>query len=156
MGDLAFDQDVSLFLATCRTACVATCDASLGPHAANVQFVSDAAWRLYWVSSTEARHSRDLAHDDRAAVTIYGHDDRAEHIHGLQMHGHAAIIGDPDERRHARSLYVAKFAFILDNPALDRAVEAQAFYRLTPAWLRWIDNRRGFGWKRELTVNGRT
>ena len=149
MAELAFDQEVSLFLATCRTASVATSDAALGPHAANVQFVSDEAWRLYWVSSPDARHSRDVVADPRAAVTIYAHDDRPDQIRGLQLHGQVRVITDDAAWQRVWDLYTARFTFIKDNPVLTQAVRSQRFYVFTPTWLRWIDNRRGFGWKVE-------
>lgn len=148
----AFDQEVSLFLATCRTASVATCHAALGPHAANVQYVSDEAFGLIWVSSPDSRHSRDFELDPRAAVTIYGHDDRAENIHGLQIHGVVNPIEEPDVWHRTWERYTDKFSFIRESPALSEAVRKQRFYRLTPTWLRWIDNRRGFGWKIEKTL----
>jgi len=109
--DFAFDQKVSLFLATCRTMSLSTCDRSMQPHAANVQYVHDDAWKLYWVSKPDAEHSRQLAENPRVAVTIYGHDDRAEHIHGLQLRGAVEAVGDADKAEWNRvwELYTGKF-----------------------------------------------
>ncbi len=151
--DLSLDQQISVFLATCRTASLATADREGAPHAANVQYVQDAKLNLYWVSSENSAHSRNLAARPQTAVTIYAHDDRAAHIHGLQMHGTAAALSDPADCNAAWELYTAKFAFVAANPQLRAAVEAQTFYCFTPAWLRWIDNRRGFGFKVEKRLD---
>lgn len=145
----SFDQEVGLFLATCRTLSLSTCDASLRPHAANVQYVSDETWSLYWVSKDESLHSRQVAENPHAAGTIYGHDDKAEKIHGLQLRGTVEAITDKGEWNRVWELYTGKFTFIRSMPAMQKAVVEQTFYRFTPTWLRWIDNRRAFGFKVE-------
>lgn len=147
-----FDQEIGLFLATCRTACLATTSESIEPCAANVQYVQDDAMRLHWVSSEDSDHSRNLAAKPLAAVTIYGHDDRAMNIHGLQMRGTVERIDDESQWNMVWELYTAKFAFVAAMPQFREMVEKQKFYRFTPVWLRWIDNRRGFGWKVEKTI----
>ena len=148
-----FEREVGLFLATSRTATVGTVSGDGVPHAANVQYVSDEAFRLLWVSSPSSRHSRDLAANPRVAVTVYGHDDRASNIHGVQMHGAAeGIEGGGDEWHAAFEAYTAKFTFAASVPQFRSAIEKQAFYRFTPAWVRWLDNRRGFGWTGEKAL----
>ncbi|MEM7576896.1 MAG: pyridoxamine 5'-phosphate oxidase family protein [Planctomycetota bacterium] len=150
---LAFDQEVSLFLATCRTATLATVDAQGAPCAANVQYASDADFRLLWVSSPNSVHSENLQSEPRVALTAYAHDDRAENIHGLQMRGVASALEPRDAPPQAFEQYTAKFAFLASNPQLRAAVEKQRFYAFTPTWLRWIDNRVRFGHKVEMTLN---
>ena len=150
MNDLSLEQQIAAFLAVCRTASLATVDQDGGPYAANVQYASDSAWRLYWVSSPNSAHSLHLSAKSDAAVTIYAHRDTPERIHGLQMRGFAQVLGGDDADR-ALSLYAEKYPFVADPP-FNEAVRSQRFYRFTPNWLRWIDNRQGFGWKRELTL----
>ncbi|MEM1446947.1 MAG: pyridoxamine 5'-phosphate oxidase family protein [Planctomycetota bacterium] len=150
---LAFDQEVSLFLATCRTATLATVDTDGGPCAANVQYVHDTDFRLFWVSSPESMHSVNLQHEPRVAITVYAHDDRAENIHGLQMRGVAGVVEAGEPTQSAFDLYTDKFAFIAANPQLRAAVEKQRFYEFTPTWLRWIDNRVRFGHKVEISLD---
>ncbi len=149
---LAFDQEVSLFLATCRTATLATVDEAGAPAAANVQYAHDGDFRVVWVSSPTSRHSVNLHAEPRAALTVYAHDDRAENIHGLQLRGHARLVDPGEATQEAFDLYTAKFAFIAASPQLRAAVERQRFYVFTPNWLRWIDNRVGFGHKVERTI----
>ncbi len=148
---LAFDQEIALFLATARTAGLATTDGDGFPHACNIQFVSDAGLKLYWVSSPSSAHSVNLTIRPECAITVYAHDDRAENIHGLQMHGLAEEITPQDAPRWNDTFdrYTDKFAFVKSNPQLMKAVENQSFYCFAPTWLRWIDNRVRFGFKIE-------
>jgi len=81
------------------------------------------------------------------AVTIYAPDDRPEQIHGLQLHGQC--IPAPD-RSAALEVYLARFEAAREPP-YRQALEKQTLYRIRPTWLRWIDNRRGFGWSVEIT-----
>ena len=145
--ELALDQEIQLFLAACRTASLATVDDQGRPCAANVQYVSDEGWRLYWVSGESTAHSVNLTARTEAAVTVYAHLDEPESIHGVQLRGQAQAIGGVDAERALR-LYTAKYPFVAESPYRDKVL-AQRFYRFTPAWMRWIDNRRGFGWKVE-------
>jgi uncharacterized protein YhbP (UPF0306 family) len=48
--------------------------------------------------------------------------------------------------------YVAKFPFVLADAALARALQKVAMYRITPDWLRWIDNTTGLGHNQEWTL----
>ena len=150
MTDLAVDQQIETFLALCKTASLATIDAHGRPCAANIQYAHDNHWRLYWVSSISSAHSVNIEHKHDAAVTIYAHQDQPEMIHGLQMRGVAKML-ESDELEQAHKLYAAKYPFIT-GPPYDKAMKMQLFYTFTPTWLRWIDNRRGFGWKMEKTV----
>lgn len=150
MTDLSTDQQIAAFLAVCRTASLATVDRAGHACAANVQYASDDAWRLYWVSSAASAHSVNLATRPNAAITIYAHLDSPEQIHGLQMRGRGEVL-DGHEVERAYKLYAAKYPFVT-GPPYDKAMKLQLFYRLTPTWVRWIDNRQGFGWKREITL----
>ena len=157
-SDFVFDEEVGVFLATCRTLSVATVDERGEPYAANVQYAVDDRMRLVWVSSPHAAHSSHVERGGPVAATVYGHDDRAQNIHGLQIRGTAERIADAGEWNAAWELYTTRFAFVAALPQFRELVEQQAFYRLTPTWLRWIDNRRGFGWKveREMGAGAQT
>ncbi|MGB0767689.1 MAG: pyridoxamine 5'-phosphate oxidase family protein [Phycisphaeraceae bacterium] len=150
MSDLAIDQQIETFLALCKTASLATIDAHGKPCNANIQYASDKAWRLHWVSGVKSAHSVNLEHKPEAAVTIYAHQDTPERIHGLQLRGTAGLV-DSSELRDVYDLYAAKYPFVT-GPPYDKAMKLQQFYCFTPSWLRWIDNREGFGWKIEKTI----
>jgi len=150
MDKLSLDQQIAAFLAVCRTASLATVDETGQPHAANVQYASNAGWRLYWVSKPQTAHSQHLATNPRAAISIYAHQDNPEQIHGLQLHGNAAPVS-PIARDEALSLYQSKYPFTANPPYRD-AIDSQEFYCFTPTWLRWIDNREHFGFKVEKNL----
>jgi len=153
MTDFAFDQEVELFLATCRTMSLCTADNEGNPHAANVQYCHDGSWKVYWVSKETSLHSQHLVTRPRCALTVYGHDDRAVEIHGLQLRGTAAPVADKGEWNRVWELYTGKFTFIQSMPAMQKAVQEQTFYCFTPTWLRWIDNRKEFGFKVEKDLS---
>ncbi|MEX0654279.1 MAG: pyridoxamine 5'-phosphate oxidase family protein [Phycisphaeraceae bacterium] len=148
----AIARQVIVFLRHARTASLATTADDGTPHAANVQFAHDDDLHFYWVSSPESAHSRYIAAREQAAMTVYGHDDRPLNIHGLQMHGRAVLVEAEFDRHRAWNAFVDKFADIAENPRFRELIDAQQFYRFQPTWVRWIDNRRGFGFKVEAML----
>lgn len=150
MPKFSIDQEIETFLALCKTASLATVDAQGVPFAANIQYTHDRAWRLYWVSSSSSAHSVNLGAKPQVAFSIYAHADSPEMIHGLQLRGNATLI-EADLRDEAYKLYAEKYPFVT-GPPYDKAMRVQQFYCFTPTWLRWIDNRKGFGWKVEKTL----
>ncbi|MEX2212498.1 MAG: pyridoxamine 5'-phosphate oxidase family protein [Phycisphaeraceae bacterium] len=155
MEDSELFDEVRDLLSRWRTASLATVDALGQPHTANVQFVADERMRLYFVSSPNAAHSQHIALAPRVAMTVYAHIDDAAgpgEIHGLQLHGECFAIVDETERAQAWDRYVKRFTFITQNERLAARVKAEQFYVVHPMWLRWIDNRRGFGFKEERTM----
>lgn len=146
-------REAAVLLGRCRTACLATVDAQGDPHAANVQFAFDDQLHLYFVSDPDSAHGRHIAQHPGVALTVYHHDDAEPGtIRGLQLHAHARPLTDGVDRAKALTLYTARFPFLATNPALLAAVEVQCFYGCVPAWVRLIDNRRGFGWKGEISL----
>ena len=150
MPTLSINQQIETFLAVCRTASLATVDVDGLPCNANIQYASDSAWRLIWVSSESSAHSVNLAARPDAAITIYAHIDLPEQIHGLQLRGAAQALTD-DEADSALRTYTEKYPFVAEPP-YNEAVARQRLYRFKPTWLRWIDNRQGFGWKHEQSL----
>lgn len=150
--DARLIAEITQFLASCRTAALATADADGTPHAANIQYAQDDELRLYWVSSPDSEHSLHIADRPRVALTVYAHDDRAQNIHGVQLRGEARAIVDHGAWNEAFELYTTKFTFAAALPQFRELIERQRFYVFTPTWARWIDNRRGFGFKRETAL----
>ena len=149
MSESNVDHEIEAFLATCKTASLATIDQHGKPFAANIQYVNDEHWRLYWVSSMSSAPSANIEHKRDVAITIYAHQDNPENIHGLQMRGPAVMLGN-EHLGDIFDRYAAKYPFVT-GPPYDKAMKLQLFYRFTPTWLRWLDNRKGFGWKVEKT-----
>jgi len=149
-----FIRALHKFLGKWKTACLATVDEAAAPHAANIQYAHDRAddrLRLYFVSSPESAHSRHIAGNAVVAVTIYAHVRRPDHIHGLQIHGRCAVVAKPSAAwDDAWRVYSAKYPFVKVPPLRNRFM-AESFYCVTPTWVRFIDNRRGFGFKQECT-----
>ncbi len=153
MHETDLQATVRNFLSECRTATLATADDIGHPHAANIQYAGCAGFcELIWVSSPNSEHSRHLVARPRVALTVYAHEDAAQNIHGLQLHGHAQPIHEPPAINAAWDLYTQKYPFVITMPQVRELLDRgqQAFYRFSPTWLRWIDNRRSFGWKQEF------
>ncbi len=102
---------------------------------------------LYFVSETKTRHSQNLASSARVAVTI--HEDYRDWrvIQGLQIEGECAQVSNPIESAKALALYAKKFPFVAQ---LGAAMAKVSFYKITPRWIRFVDNTRGFGFKEEI------
>jgi uncharacterized protein YhbP (UPF0306 family) len=154
-------QQIDEFLATWRTASLATVDDQGRPHAANIWYACAAVntgsdqprpWPkpLFFVSNPDSAHSLHLARRPEVALTIYAHTDQAQQIHGLQMHGLCHMIEQPSERDQAMQIFSVRFPELATSPAILGRLESERFYRIDVTWLRWIDNRRGFGFKVEM------
>lgn len=150
-----YETQIETFLRECRTASLATVDEHGHPHAANLQFAFDKRWRLIFVSSPRSAHSIHIARQGRVAMTIYGHNDDAAKIHGLQLHGHCKTIEKGAAWDHAMAVYSARYPMVAQSAAWHELVEKQQFYAVDAVWMRWIDNRVRFGFKFELDLLGR-
>src|SRR5687767_5110152 len=83
---------IAKFLASHSTLTLATVDAGGQPMAASLFFVSDDALSVYWVSSANSRHSRNLALNPRAALTVANTTWRWAEIAGVQMEGVVTVV----------------------------------------------------------------
>jgi uncharacterized protein YhbP (UPF0306 family) len=81
-------------------------------------------------------------------------------VRGLQVTGEAACV-EGLERATALALYLAKFASVkalfemprsADEQTIARRLQSTDFWRVTPRFIRLIDNSRGFGFKAEITL----
>ena len=72
----------------------------------------------------------------------------------MQLHGLAAQLPDDERWEPTLERYMKRFPFVSEMPgALERIRGGgQRLYRFVPSWGRWIDNRRGFGWKVDLEL----
>lgn len=133
---------------------LATQGADGQPHAATVYFAADAQRRsLYFFSDAASQHSRDLATNPQAAVTIDPPAASWQEIRGLQLRGAVSLVpagGSPEsEWQRAWQLYAEKFPFVRE---LREIVARNTLYAFHPRWARRTDNRRGFGFKEEWTL----
>ncbi|UCD99161.1 MAG: pyridoxamine 5'-phosphate oxidase family protein [Chloroflexota bacterium] len=125
---------------------LATKGESGDPHAAAVYFVSDEQINLYFFSDPDSQHAQDNARDPRAAVAINGEHAGWREIHGLQMRGLISSIDESIERQDGWILYKKKFPFVID---LEEIILMNQMYVFKPQWIRLIDNRIEFGYKKE-------
>ena len=49
-------------------------------------------------------------------------------------------------------LFCTKFPAVAASHTIRDRLKQERFYRVKPTWLRWVDNRRGFGWKYEMKI----
>lgn len=119
------------------------------PHAAPVYFVAGESLRLYFFSAADSRHSTDVARDPRAAAALYPECRTWREIRGLQLHGAVHPVEPGPEWDGAWERYAAKFPFV---SALRDEVARSRLYVFVPRWVRLVDNRQGFGFKQEWTL----
>lgn len=144
-----FFTEASQFLKTWPTASLATIDENGSPHAANVQFAASDIEHLYFVSSSKSSHSLYVETNPNVAMSIYAHVDTPDQIHGIQLHGRCQAINEGADQDRAWDCYCEAFPFVLTNPMIEQRLRSEQFYVVTPTWMRYIDNRRGFGFKAE-------
>jgi uncharacterized protein YhbP (UPF0306 family) len=139
---------VRAFLTRERTLSLSTLGARGAPQAANLYYVETDDLSLFFISVPGSRHAGNIARDPRVAVTIYADSTTWCDIRGLQLEGTCFPVTGV-QRAGAWALYTAKFPFVLADAALARALSKVGVYRITPHWLRWIDNSLGLGHNRE-------
>jgi uncharacterized protein YhbP (UPF0306 family) len=145
-------QHVRAFLAAHNTMTLATVGPDGAPHATDVYYAETGDLELFFVSIPGSRHARNLTHDPRIAATIHADSTRWRDIRGVQVEGVCRRV-TAEERVLAWARYTARFSFVLADAALAGALQKVDMVRVTPHWLRWIDNTAGLGhnleWKRE-------
>ena len=139
-------ETVRAFLRDHSTLALATVNAEGQPEVAPLFYVSDDALNLYWLSSPKSRHSVNLAANQYVAATIHPAVWGWQDIRGIQIEGIATTVETEDEREALLTLYRAKFNL---PPELDAQITASTLYRLTPTWIRWLDNSVRMGYKAE-------
>ncbi|MDG1082215.1 MAG: pyridoxamine 5'-phosphate oxidase family protein [Porticoccaceae bacterium] len=129
-----------------------------GPWTAPVLYVADEDLNLYFLSSSSTRHIASLPEDGCIAASIYS-DYKGDWlgISGVQM---AADISQVEEtgRAAAAARYFKRYPEVkalIDNPANEQEKRIGAafgkshFFRVTPTFLRFINNADGFSSRNE-------
>lgn len=123
-----------------------------GVWAAAVFYVND-GFTLYFLSAPSSRHTINLLHDPRVAVTVQ--EDYADwrDVKGVQAEGTVDEISG-DVRTRVRELYEEKFSLagmLTKGPlAIAKAMDKVRWYRLAPQRLYFVDNSVGFGHRDEI------
>jgi uncharacterized protein YhbP (UPF0306 family) len=134
------------------------------PHATPVYFASDmiitessppdpgflalnqGSLELFFFSDPLSQHGQDLADNPLAAAALSPPCYTWQEIRGLQLRGRAEKVTGAEQWERGWASYLAKFPFV---STLQDVVTRSTFYVFIPSWMRLVDNRRGFGYKRE-------
>ena len=150
---------VSRFMDEHNTLTLAT-SSDGNPWAATVFFASDAKLNLYFVSDHRTRHGRDMEQNQHVVATVNPDCDNWHDVRGLQIEGSASIVTGL-ARAKALAVYLAKFPQIdalyaspkdKHEETIAERLKATNIYRISPAWIRFIDNRKGFGFSDEYQL----
>jgi uncharacterized protein YhbP (UPF0306 family) len=133
-----------------------------GPWAAAVLYVvgveGDAGICFYFVSSDKSQHVTEAKLDSPIAAEIHSSYRDWQSILGIQMRGLLTRV-TAEHRARVEELYYARYPEIramVDSPGNDeerkiaRAFLESRFFRLTPSFIRLVDNSAGFGTRAEL------
>lgn len=131
------------------TLVLATSDEDGTPFAAPLYFAADEALTLFFFSSAGSQHGQNLAHRLQAAAAFYPASASWPEIRGVQMRGTAAVVAPGPAWKAAWTVYRTKFPFV---EAMQKEIARNQLYAFRPWWIRLVDNRQGFGHKREWTL----
>ncbi len=134
-----------------------------GPWVASVYFagtIEEAPLRLYFLSAGHSRHGQNVAANPRVAASINEdeHDWRA--IRGIQLEGTCEVVRTAREGLRAWRTYLGKFAMVRQmlrqartNPGgMGEKLLRTQMYCLRVERLFYLDNRQGFGDRREVRI----
>lgn len=77
------------------------------PWICTVFFVADEAQNIYWLSTPERRHSKEIAANPNVAIAVPVKSDWP--VIGIQAEGTAAPVADADEVKRVMESYSAKY-----------------------------------------------
>jgi uncharacterized protein YhbP (UPF0306 family) len=127
---------------------LSTIDPDGSPRATPVFFAFDERATLFFLSERDTPHSHNLERQPSVAAALYPEVSEWRELRGLQIKGLASAVPASD-KAPALAVYAGRFPFVSD---LKEVVALSQVYRLQPKWVRLIDNRQGFGTKREWTL----
>ena len=137
------------FLAAHNTLTLATISADGHPHACALFYAVGPGPTLYFLSDPGAEHARHIGDGNQIAATIQQDGQAWQEIRGLQLRGYAAPCITASDQAAAREIYAARFPFVATASRLAEALARARYYKITPSWIRLIDNTLRFGHKEE-------
>ncbi|MBI4890381.1 MAG: pyridoxamine 5'-phosphate oxidase family protein [Acidobacteria bacterium] len=111
-------------------------------------YVLGEGWRIYWLSSPRSQHSLRLKAAEVAVAVFHPGKDWRE-IRGVQMRGAARTVRPSAAKARILEQYRRRFSLGVEFAAI---IATSRLYCFEPAWLRYIDNSRSFGFKREFSL----
>lgn len=138
---MAFDQILEI-LRDNRLATIATVDPDGGPHCTMIGIANDQL-RLYFVIARNSQKLIDIERDPRVSLAIGRDVINPGSIRALSINGKAEAVKDPDERRKALKLLMAKRPALqqLEEPSDDHSAVMVAI----PSEVRLLDYSKGYG-----------
>ncbi len=131
------------------TLVLSTVNADGTPHATPLFYLAGAELELYWFSAASSQHSDTLTRDRNVAIARYASTEHWKEICGVQMRGTVEKITDRKLRRDVTRRYCDRF----DLGQIFRvALARSSLYVLWPAWIRYIDNSKRFGYRSEISL----
>lgn len=114
------------------------------PWACNLHFYSDDDLNIYWLSTPDTRHSKEITQNSHVCAVLKVHENTLEedYVIGISIEGTAEIVEDEHEKKSIARDYQAKLGtsdkFI--NSVLD-GTNPHIFYKLTSKKLALFDNK---------------
>jgi uncharacterized protein YhbP (UPF0306 family) len=132
------------------TLVLGTVGAGHQPHTTPLFYLTGPELAVYWFSSPSSLHSRNLQRDSQASISVYAPTERWNEICGVQMQGTVEKIGSRALRRQISQAYRERFHL----SSIFRVTMARSgLYEFRPAWVRYLDNRKHFGFKFEMKIS---
>ena len=134
------------------TMMLSTCDDAGWPQATPLFYYVDDDLGLHWFSADHSAHSKHILRERRVAVAVSVPTEHWREIRGVQMRGDVSVITG-QARKTISGLFCARF----DLGAMFRLVMMQSrLFQFQPAWIRYLDNTKGLGYKFEVNLPGQT
>lgn len=121
----------------------------------------DSNLRLYFISDAGTRHIQNAMNNANVALSIIEQNQAWHSIRGIQLEGKLSRVSD-ENRDRVEQLYCEKFTFLKDileavddenSERVKQRFQTSNFYVVTPGFIRFIDNARGFGFKEEYYLS---
>ena len=144
-------SSINRYLVRHTTLSLATCHDGR-PWSTDLFYASDDSCRLYFVSSITTLHCQHIAANPRVSVSISKQCSDWTEIKGLQLDGVAGVVSKVD-RDAVTETYLTKFPGLKQlhkASEILRIFRESSFYRISPDWVRLIDNSKTFRHKDEM------
>ncbi|MGR5502011.1 pyridoxamine 5'-phosphate oxidase family protein [Vibrio sp. DNB22_10_4] len=146
---------INNFLSDHSTLSLASCQDNL-PWSSDLFYVHDHKLNLYFISNSNTQHALNIARNPNVSVSISKQYEEWQKIKGIQIIGKVDVISGT-ERILAIKNYSKKFSFVssIRNKQVDllKLISNSQLYRISPIYLKYMDNTTKFGYKREFTNN---
>ena len=121
------------------------------PEVCAVWYANEETRALYFLSSLSSKHGMTFRTTRDVAFAIHLDKQDWFKIRGIQGKGIVSHLGSLEGPEW--EIYQEKFPFLREkNPGLENALESAQLWKITPSWIRIIDNTRHFGFKAEFDL----